>query len=80
MEGAEKRDGKLSFSEINDYLAKGSYPEGLFKSEKSVMGRCTMFCRIHEKDLYYIGTYLCKINMGTRVTVIIYIKLIWVLP
>ena len=55
MEGAEKRDGKFSFSEMYDYLAKGSYPEGLSKSEKSVMRRRAKFFSVHEKDLYYIG-------------------------
>ena len=55
MEGAEKREGKFSVSEIYDYLAKRSYPEGLSKSEKSVMRRRAKFFRLHEKDLYYIG-------------------------
>ena len=55
MDGAEKREGKFSFSEICDNLAKRSYPEGLSKNEKSVMRRHAKLFRLHEKDLYYIG-------------------------
>ena len=51
MEGAERRGGKFSFSAIYDYLAKGSYPEGLSKSEKSVMRTRGKFFKVHEKDL-----------------------------
>ena len=57
MEEEEKQwnDGKFTFGQIYNYLRNGAYPEGLSKSEKSVMRRRAKFFRVNEEDLYYIG-------------------------
>ena len=48
-------EGRFSYSEIHEYVATKSYPEGFTKEDKLALRKRSKYFAVREENLYYVG-------------------------
>ena len=54
-ESTNLREGRFSYSEIYEYVAMRSYPEGFTKEDKLAIRKRSKYFAVKKENLYYVG-------------------------